>query len=147
MNMVTSKVSHETVGTDEHTIINFEEVNATTLEIYKPVIQDIIDGKHVPLSVDKTCYVLGRTVEDTLIVDLYHIDYDFCLISMTIYPPKSDDISARSVADMSGIKKLQNMSGEVLTDNIRNTLIFLGDIGRVLAWTWLIHKGYVKTGV
>ena len=54
---------------------------------------------------------------------------------MTIYPPKSDDVSARSVADMDDIKKLQDVSGEIMTDDIRNTLIFLGDIGRVfLVW-------------
>ena len=50
---------------------------------------------------------------------------------MTVYPPKSDDVSARSVADMDDIKKLQDVSGEIMTDDIRNTLIFLGDIGRV----------------
>ena len=58
-------------------MINFKVVNTTTLEIYKPVIRDIIDGKCVSLLVGKTCYVLGQNVGDALVVALYHTDYDF----------------------------------------------------------------------
>ena len=51
----------------------------------------------------------------------------------------------RSVSNMEGITRLQKIRDGVLTEDIHETLAFIGDTGRVIAWLWLMHKGYVET--
>ena len=136
---------HKTVEKDNAALLHLEEVHTDALAVYQPVMQNIIDGKRVALTSDRTCYVLGKEVDGNLVADLYHTDYDFCLISMTVYPPSQDYDCARSMADMDGIAKLQSMCKDIMTEKIRTTLRFLGDVGRVLAWVWLIYKGYAET--
>ena len=72
---------------DGSTLINFNEVAKPTLEVYKMLILEVLNGKQFMLTNYNTCYVEGREKADGVFVaDLHHTGYDFCLVSMSVYP-------------------------------------------------------------
>ena len=148
MKQTISKILYTTLERDGSTMINFEEVQKTMLDVYKGVMPQILTGKRFVLTKDETCYVVGsETLEGVLVADLYHTSYKFALIRVYVYPPEVDSDFVRAVTDMSGITKLQDLCNDIMTDDIRETLRFFGDTGRSLAWVWLVYRGYVDTFV
>ena len=146
MKFTVSKILYTTMEKDGSALISFNEVAKPTLEVYKMLISEILGGKRFVLTNDGTCYVEGREKADGVFVaDLYHTGYDFCLVSVSVYPPERDCDHVRSVSNMEGIMRLQKIRDGVLTEDIHETLAFIGDTGRVIAWLWLMHKGYVET--
>lgn len=145
MTCTTRKVLHENADTGNSMLATLEEVRKDALEAYASVVRDMLTGKRARMTHDGTCYVVGCETNDTLSAELYHVDYDFCLMSMTVYPPEWDGASGRSILKLDGVKKLQDMHADDVTPEMRNTIEVLGDAGRVLAWAWLIHKGHVNT--
>ena len=58
---------------DGSTLISFNEVAKPTLEVYKMLISEVLNGKQFMLTNDNTCYVEGREKADGVFVaDLHH---------------------------------------------------------------------------
>ena len=73
------------------------------------------------------------------------LDTTFVLYPCQFTPPERDCDHVRSVSNMEGITILQKIRDGVLTEDIHETLTFIGDTGRVIAWLWLMRKGYAET--
>ena len=92
MKFTVSKILYTTMEKDGSTLIGFNEVAKPTLEVYKMLISEVLNGKRFMLTNDNTCYyVEGREkVDGVFVANLYHIDYGFCLVSVSVYPPERD---------------------------------------------------------
>ena len=141
----TRNVLHETVETGKSTLITFDEVNQTALEAYAPVARDVAETGKAKLLESGKYRARGTEQDGKLAVDLYHSDYDFCIMSMEVYPPESDGADAKSVTRLAGVGKIKTMHDGVLTEEIRNMLELLGDMSRTLAWAWLMYRNHIRT--
>ena len=128
----TNSVMHENAGTDQSTLITLDEVNKEALEVYQTVVRELLAGKRTAMTFDGMCRADGCETDGTLTASFYHDDYDFCLMTLTVYPPERDGADARSVMDLYGIEKVRGLHGDALTKDLRSMIMLLGDAGRVL---------------
>ena len=146
MKHVTIQVMHVTADTGASTIVSLEEVNRDALEVCVNLIGDVLAGKRAAFPRGVKCSISGSASGDMFSAELYHSDYPFCLVEVTVHPSEFEGGHAKSVSKLDGVKRLQDMLGESVTQETKDDIILFGDIGRTIAWAWLIHEGYIDSG-
>ena len=149
----THTVLHETADTGKSMLIEYNEVNANTLNMYEHVMRDMLkDKKRKDVFLTPKNNVYGVGFEDStdnhtemFTAHIYHTDYSFPLLRVDVYPPSESQRDGRSVSSLIGIRQLKQAHNGVMTQEIRDMLALIGDSARVLAWAWLVHRGFIDT--
>ena len=83
MKFTVNKILYTTMEKDGSTLIGFNEVAKPTLEVYKMLISEVLNGKRFMLTNDNTCYVEGREKTDGVFVADLH---QYWFTTFVLYP-------------------------------------------------------------
>ena len=78
---------------------------------------------------------------------MHHHDYAFPLVEVDVYPPEFEGSHAKSVSKLDGIVRLRDEAGgDPVSQGIKDDIVLFGDVGRIIAWAWLVRERHVETG-
>ena len=146
MKHIADQVLHVTADTGKSTVVSLEEVNADALDVCIGLMEDILAGKTVDLPGKTGCSVSGRESDGKFSAELHHHDYTFPLVEVDVYPPEFEGSHAKSVSKLDGIVRLRDEAGGSVTQEVKDDVVLFGDVGRIVAWAWLLHEGYIDDG-
>ena len=146
MKHLTRQVLHVTADTGKSTILSLEEVNADALDVCVDLMGDILAGKTAHLPGRTRCSISGRESGGRFTAELHHPGYQFPLVEVDVCPPEFEGSHAKSVSRLDGIKRIQDESEDPAPQKLKDDVVLFGDVGRVIAWAWLVREGYVDDG-
>ena len=67
--------------------------------------------------------------------------------SRRLLPPEFEGSHAKYVSKLDGIVRLRDESGGgTVSQGIKDDIVLFRDVGRIIAWAWLVRERYVETG-